>query len=375
MRALAALSGGVMDTGIDDADLAELRQLVNDIGARHFTARTGQRSVAETFDKDLWRHLDDTGLSRLTTTTELNAGPVECAVLLSGLARQCASAPVAETDLMAAWLADRAGLHVPLTGPLTVAVARGRSIDGRLTGTAQAVPWASSAEAIILAVDTPDGLYVGSIAAPAPTSGHDIGGEPRQSVPFDVATADTQLLEIDVSRELVRRGAWARCVQVVGALDAAAVFTADHTANRVQFGQPLRRFQSVQHALAGMAGHIERARTTVALAVAAADQYGFASAQTDYAVTLAKVNLGMTVRTVSATAHQLHGAIGVTLEHPLRLATMRAHSWIGEFGSTDLHRRRLGRAATTPATQDFDLATWDLIIGTNLVPWVTTDAH
>lgn len=375
MRALAALSGGVIGASINDEDLDDLRQLVNDIGARSFTARVGQRCLPETFDSILWGHLEETGLSRLTTTAELRAGPVECAVLLSGLARHAAAAPVAESDLMAAWLASTAGLYTPASGPLTVAIAECQPVDGRLIGTARAVPWASSAEVIVLAVNTADGLHVSFIDAPAPTSDHNIGGEPRQSVSFDIATSDTQLVDRDVASELVRRGAWARCVQVIGALDAAAAFTVNHTAHRVQFGQPLRRFQSVQHALAGMAGYIERARTTVSLAVAAAEQYGFASAQTDYAVTLAKVTLGTTVRTVSATAHQLHGAIGVTLEHPLRLATTRAQSWIGEFGSTNLYRRRLGRAATAPAGRDSDLAPWDLIIGNNSARWVTAHAH
>ena len=44
-------------------------------------------------------------------------------------------------------------------------------------------------------------------------------------------------------------------------------------------------------------------------------------------------------------AHQLHGAIGVTIEHRLWLATMRARSWVDEFGSTAQYARRLGRMA------------------------------
>ena len=69
------------------------------------------------------------------------------------------------------------------------------------------------------------------------------------------------------------------------------------------------------------------------------------AAQTDYAVTVAKVVLGRVVPAVSTVAHQLHGAIGVTIEHPLWSATNRAHSWIDEFGSTGHYARRLGRLA------------------------------
>ena len=56
-------------------------------------------------------------------------------------------------------------------------------------------------------------------------------------------------------------------------------------------------------------------------------------------------------------AHQLHGAIGVTLEHQLWLATMRARSWADEFGTTGQHATRLGRMAL--AADD----PWTLVVG------------
>ena len=58
--------------------------------------------------------------------------------------------------------------------------------------------------------------------------------------------------------------------------------------------------------------------------MAAAADFGFDSVQSDYAIAVAKVTLGQVVPSVVTTAHQLHGAIGVTIEHRLWLATMRA---------------------------------------------------
>jgi acyl-CoA dehydrogenase len=136
-----------------------------------------------------------------------------------------------------------------------------------------------------------------------------------------------------------------------------------HTSERVQFGRPLSKFQAVQHALSAMAGEVERGRAAATLAVAAACDHGFDAEQTDYAVCVAKVVLGRAVSAVVMTAHQLHGAIGVTLEHRLWLATMRAQSWITEFGSTVHHARRLGRNALRAADP------WDLIIGSGLDGW------
>ena len=293
----------------------ELAQLVDDLCSR---------STAD----DLWRNLEDAGLTRLTSSKD--AGPTEAAIVLSGLARHAVTVPIAETDLLAAWLADKVGLPVPDTGPLTVAFADATRSDSRITGTAPDVQWPSST--VVSATRTADALHVGLI-----------GGELRT-------------VDIGVADELTRRGAWARCNQIMGALDAACEMTVAHTAERVQFGRQLNKFQAVQHSLAAMAGEIERARAATDLAIAAAADYGFDHPATDYAVTVAKVSVGRAVGPVTTIAHQLHGAIGVTAEHRLWRATMRARSWVDEFGSTASYARKLGRIAM--AADD----PWDVVV-------------
>ena len=108
-----------------------------------------------------------------------------------------------------------------------------------------------------------------------------------------------------------------------------------------------------------MAGAIERGRAATTLATIAASEHGFASDRTDYAVTVAKVTLGQVVPVVNAIAHQLHGAVGVTLEHRLWMSTMRARSWMDEFGTTSQYARRLGAIAMHARGDD---AFWDLVI-------------
>jgi acyl-CoA dehydrogenase len=306
----------------------ELAQLVDDLCSRS----TGD---------ELWRNLEETGLARLTTSQD--AGPAEAAIVLSGLARHAAAAPIAETDLLGAWLAATAGLAVPDTGPLTVAIADASDADGRITGTARNVPWPSAA--VVLAARTADTCYVGLV-----------DGTPHGSVEFEVAATEMRTVDVGIADELIRRGAWARCNQIIGALDAACELTVSHTAERIQFGRQLNKFQAVQHSLAAMAGEIERARAATALAVAAASDYGFDHLSTDYAVTAAKVAVGRAVDPVTTIAHQLHGAIGVTAEHRLWLSTMPARSWVDEFGTTGFYARRLGRMAL--AVDD----PWDLVV-------------
>jgi acyl-CoA dehydrogenase len=330
----------------------ELEGLVDDLGRRSFEARRGHRGFPETFDDALWRNLEDTGLARLTSSQD--AGPAEAAIVLSGLARHAAAVPIAETDLLAAWLADTAGVPVPGAGPLTVAIADAVERGGRITGTARDVAWPVAR--VVLAALTSQALHVALLDEAPNADGHNLVGEPRGSVTFDMAVNELHTVDLAVADELTRRGAWARCNQIVGALDAACDLTVAHTGERVQFGRQLSKFQAVQHSLAAMAGEIERARAATALAVAAAADYGFGHPATDYAVTLAKVTVGRAVGPVTTIAHQLHGAIGVTAEHRLWLATMRARGWIDEFGTTTRYARRLGRMAL--AADD----PWDVVV-------------
>lgn len=345
---MRALTGGVFGTTSSTDDFAELRQLAEDISARSFDERIGHRALPDAFDFTAWRHLEEAGLTRLSSDPESGGGPRELALVLRALARHAVTVPLAETDVLAGWLAAKAGIEVPGSGPLTLAL--GDAAAPTVTG----VPYARDAAAVVFALRDGTSLRVAAMppAELTVTPGHNVGGEPRDTVTVPPAA----FRDVEVVAELERRGAWARCVQSLGALDAAVEYSVAHTRDREQFGRPLSAFQSVQHTLASMAGEVERARAAAELAVAGAAEHGFDSPQADYAVTVAKVVLGRVVPSVVTAAHQLHGAIGVTIEHRLWLATMRARSWIDEFGDTATYARRLGRMALADADP------WDLVV-------------
>ena len=105
-----------------------------------------------------------------------------------------------------------------------------------------------------------------------------------------------------------------------------------------------------------MAGDIERARAATTTGRRRRRRIWFRRLADRHAVTVAKVALGQVVDPVTTIAHQLHGAIGVTAEHPLWLATLRAQAWIDEFGSTTEHAHRLGAAGIAAK------ALWDIVI-------------
>ena len=87
-------------------EYAELRELAEQIGRTAAPART----LPLTFDDALWRTAETSGLTRLSSDAE--AGPAAAAVVLGTLARHAAAVPIAETDVLATWLATEAGLHM-----------------------------------------------------------------------------------------------------------------------------------------------------------------------------------------------------------------------------------------------------------------------
>jgi acyl-CoA dehydrogenase len=80
------------------------------------------------------------------------------------------------------------------------------------------------------------------------------------------------------------------------------------------------------------------------------------------AVLAAKAQASHGAGTVAAIAHQLHGAIGTTEEHRLRLTTTRLWSWRDEDGPAAECFAELGRSALNAAHR-----------GGGLWPWLTGD--
>ncbi|WGS51025.1 acyl-CoA dehydrogenase [Paraburkholderia sp. D15] len=102
------------------------------------------------------------------------------------------------------------------------------------------------------------------------------------------------------------------CAEAIGALDALNLATVEYTKTRQQFGQPIARFQALQHRMVEMLIHAEQARSVTYLA---AMRYGSEDAdERRRAVSAAKVRVGQAARFVGQQAVQLHGGMGVTNE-------------------------------------------------------------
>lgn len=111
--------------------------------------------------------------------------------------------------------------------------------------------------------------------------------------------------------DILDRGAIAVCAEAVGAMSAVTQITVDYLKTRKQFGQPLSKFQVLQHRLVDMSVSTEEARAIVHAALQALDD---GDPQARRAVWHAKVQTSRCARFVGGQAVQLHGGMGMTDE-------------------------------------------------------------
>jgi alkylation response protein AidB-like acyl-CoA dehydrogenase len=332
-----------------DADESELSKLADDV----LRGRGGEP------DPDgvpaLWVTLEDLGWPWVGIDEQLGGSGGALADLVDlarATGRHAIGAPFAETAFAEA-LAAAAGRPIA-GGPLTVVTAADLSFDGTaLHGSAHRVPWARAATRLLVTASTPDRATV-LLEVPAGaaglqiTPGANLAGEPRDTIHFSAVTAGVQIGTAP-SADLLSLGALLRAAQTVGAAQAALTHTVAHVAARHQFGRPLAAFQAVGSLLAGMAGQLALARAALDVG---SDTATVAEDRTAVAAAVA----GAAATSIAMAAHQLHGAMGVTREHPLHLSTRRLWSWRDEFGGHRHWSARLG--ALLAGRHEDDIWNW-----------------
>ena len=307
-------------------------------------------------DPQLWTRLDALGLVRLTGSEASGgsgAGWPEAAELISAAVRNGIRIPLAEHDLLACWLLETAGL--PVDGAVrTVAVLDESAV-------AQHVPWAQSAERLVLAWPSGAGFQVaealpGTVAI---TAGVNQIGEPRDTVTADLAALTGVEVSADVVAGLRRRSALVKAVAVCAALDAALAMSVEHVSSRVQFGRTLSKFQALQNMIADMAAEAALARAATEAALDAAINSDWSGDRVDFLVAVARSCAGHAASVVVRNAHQIHGALGTTSEHRLHEVTRSALVWRSECGSVRHWDRQVADAAADAGAAGL----WALIAG------------
>ncbi|OHC63668.1 MAG: pimeloyl-CoA dehydrogenase small subunit [Rhodocyclales bacterium GWA2_65_20] len=345
-----------------------------------FEHRRALAKSADGFDREAWKtfadfgilalpfHEDFGGLSGNAVDTMLIMEMlgrglalepyVSAVVLCGGLIRDAGSAAqkeallpaIAGGELMLALAHFEPGARYELDHVATTANATGSG--WQLDGAKAVVLGAPSADKLIISARDGKGLSLFLVDAKAP--GVTLRAYPTQD---GARAADIKLTTVTVSTNALIGPAGnalpaveraldyanaALCAEAVGIMSALNEVTLEYLKTRKQFGQPIGKFQALQHRMADMVIATEQARSMATLAAVRVDSRD--AAERSRSVAAAKAYVGAQARFVGQQAVQLHGGMGVVDElnvaHYFKRLTMIGLS----FGDADYH---LGRFSDT----------------------------
>jgi acyl-CoA dehydrogenase len=139
---------------------------------------------------------------------------------------------------------------------------------------------------------------------------------------------------------LLDRGATAVSAEMLGSAQAALDLTVQYAKDRVQFGSPIGRFQSVKHPLAEMHVQLQSARSLLYYAAWALDE---SADDVSRAASRSKALMTEAFNRIGTDAIQLHGTIAYTEDYPAQLYYKRSKLARPLFGDAGHHYDRLLR--------------------------------
>lgn len=337
--------------------MSELARPLAEAADRLFAQRCGTDVVASaesgTWPQALWSALEALTPAQLLVPEERGGAGgdwSDACALLERAGEFNVPLPVAET-VLAGWLLDRAGLPA-VAGPLslafgTVDLAAAAHRQGRVSMEARNVPWAArSAGTVLVGLGDDAEAWLLYLPSDSYTTAPDRApaGDPRDRV----SVLDLALTEPGVNcrrlkglrhADVLGRAALLRAAQIAGACRRVLALTLAYTGERVQFGRAIGQFQAVQHQLAQLAEETAAVRVAVQAAAYTGDGPWSVAA-----MAAAKLRAGEAAGACVRIAHQLHGAMGVTAEHPLHQSTRRMLAWRDEHGAEAYWARELVQA-------------------------------
>lgn len=338
-------------------------ELIED-SIRRLLAREVDKALIERveqgeFASQLWDRIVESGFHRILSA-EAHGGieaDWEMAFPVFHLAGyHQAPVPLAETAI-ANFVLSVAGQSMDTNNPIAIldetaaaalTLAQGDASGWRLHGEARSVKWVRWADYLLMHLPQAGFVLVHRDAAGLSlTEGKDLSGMPSDDVSFqDVSVVSVFANPFgDLPAPIRTLGAAAKSAMMVGALEFALDQSVQYAKDRAQFGRPIGKNQAIQQQLAVLAGQVVTARSAAYVAARDLPHIGKREAPSaEFSVAAAKVCAGEAVRQGASIAHQVHGAIGFTYEHPLNFATRRLWTWRGEFGTAAWWAERLGRA-------------------------------
>jgi acyl-CoA dehydrogenase len=351
--------------------VAEVENIVAQTAERIFAdladAQTINRDRKGGWKAPLWQALTEAGLP-LSWVSEQYGGSgaslAEGFSVLGAAGRFAVAVPLAET-MLAGWLLSQAKIACP-EGAMTVAPAGPKDritvgTDGTLSGRVRGIAFAGDARHIAVLAHRSGGLSIALVDAGACRieAGVNLAGDGSDTVTFNhvVPIAIAPAPNGFDQAALLLMGAVARSLQIAGALETMLDISVHYANERVAFEKKISKFQAVQHSLARLAGESAAA---LAAATSAADTFANGAPSDDAAfleAAAAKIRCSEAAEKGAAIAHQVHGAIGFTIEHILHRYSLRALAWRDDFGSESYWAVELGKRVAARGADEL----WPLV--------------
>jgi acyl-CoA dehydrogenase len=351
--------------------VAESENIVAETAERIFAdladAQTINSDKKGAWKSPLWKALTEAGLPLSWVPEDCDGSGASLAEgfgVLSAAGRFAIAVPLAET-MLAGWLLAQAKIASP-QGAMTVAPASPKdrialNADGTLSGRARGVPFAREAGRFAVLAHGTRGVSIALVDAGVCRieAGLSLASDGSDNVTF----ANVMPISIKPAPKgfdqtsLLLMGGVVRSLQIAGALESMLEISVRYSNERVAFEKKISKFQAVQHNLARLAGE---AAAALAAATSAADTIAN-SKSFDEAVFLeaaaAKIRCSEAAEKGAAIAHQVHGAIGFTIEHILHRYTLRALGWRDDFGSESYWAVELGKMVAARGADEL----WPLV--------------
>ena len=137
---------------------------------------------------------------------------------------------------------------------------------------------------------------------------------------------------------LIDTGATLVSAEMVGAAENALAITTEFAKQRIQFDQPIGKYQAVKHPLAEMYVDIESWKSLTYRAAWCVDE---GSDDLSLAASRAKAYASETFPRIGIDCVQLHGGVGYTWEYDIQLYLKRSKWSRPIFGDADFHYERI----------------------------------
>jgi acyl-CoA dehydrogenase len=278
----------------------------------------------------------------------------DAAIVLRAAGDAAAPGPLLET-MLGQMLLAAAGLDLA-DGLLSVVFVDRLDVPGEGAWTDAAihdVPWSQAVGQILVVARTDAGarLVVTQANDWTVTPVRDAAGEPRDSL--EAASIPVTSAMVGDYDALLRTAAILRGAQMLGGIEWSFRRSVEYAGERKQFGREISKFQAIQQMLAELADHVLASASIVEAA---------AEGMNASLIAAARSRLGDAADATITITHQVHGAMGFSLEYALNSHTRRLMAWRDDFGSVLYWRRTLAkdfsgltREAFWPAVSDAGL--------------------